>query len=258
MFSVIQKRQISDAVQKILKDTNHPELPDGEIKFQLHVDGAESWSWADIHNNGSVGEPSVNPHNEKNDTANSGELMIEINAGDFQELESMYSVAVENNEESFVFKDRRVLVEYAKYLIEYLTPKFKPTPVTHNQKIDWMKTYCGRLGAIIDLDGEVGFGRKCVGIVVSDTYPDYEWSDEETEKYVDNGGVWTPEDAYHKHPCVCVLGHGEHAESQLYEWLRWFDKNNFELHSGDVKGVTDQLRVLMGQHKYHRMVRPEK
>lgn len=65
MFSVQQKRDISDAVQKILRATNHPELPTtGEISFLLHVDGAESWSFADIKNNGAVGDPGVNPHNE--------------------------------------------------------------------------------------------------------------------------------------------------------------------------------------------------
>lgn len=67
MFSVNQKREIADAVQKILRGTNHPELPSGEIKFQLHVDGAESWSWADIQNNGAVTSPGVNPWNEMQD-----------------------------------------------------------------------------------------------------------------------------------------------------------------------------------------------
>lgn len=67
MFSVRQKREISDAVQKILRKTDHPELPKGEIKFHLHVEGAESWSWADIKNNGSVQNPSINPWNEKQD-----------------------------------------------------------------------------------------------------------------------------------------------------------------------------------------------
>jgi hypothetical protein len=65
MFSVRQKREISEAVQKILRDTAHPELPEGEISFLLHVDGAESWSWADIRNNGAVPVPGVNPHNER-------------------------------------------------------------------------------------------------------------------------------------------------------------------------------------------------
>lgn len=64
MFSVQQKRQISEAVQRILRETNHPELPEGEISFLLHVDGAESWSWADIRNNGAVSNPTVNPWNE--------------------------------------------------------------------------------------------------------------------------------------------------------------------------------------------------
>jgi len=65
MFSTEQKRSISETVQKILKETGHDELPDGEIRFSLHVEGAESWSWADICNNGAVSEPSVNPWNEK-------------------------------------------------------------------------------------------------------------------------------------------------------------------------------------------------
>jgi len=65
MFSVEQKRGISQAVQDLLRATNHPELPTtGEISFTLHVDGAKEWSWADIKNNGAVGDPGVNPHNE--------------------------------------------------------------------------------------------------------------------------------------------------------------------------------------------------
>jgi hypothetical protein len=67
MFSVNQKRQIADAVQQILRETNHPELPMGEISFHLHVDGAENWSWADIKNNGAVQQSSVNPWNESQD-----------------------------------------------------------------------------------------------------------------------------------------------------------------------------------------------
>ena len=33
MFSIRQKREIADAVQKILRATSHPELPVGEIPF---------------------------------------------------------------------------------------------------------------------------------------------------------------------------------------------------------------------------------
>lgn len=65
MFSVNEKRIIASQIQKILKDTHHPELPKGEIKFSLHVEGVESWSWADIRNNGAVEKPDVNPWNER-------------------------------------------------------------------------------------------------------------------------------------------------------------------------------------------------
>lgn len=64
MFSTAQKRAIADQVQAILRATNHPELPAGEIQFDLHVDGAESWSYADIKNNGRVVDPVPNPWNE--------------------------------------------------------------------------------------------------------------------------------------------------------------------------------------------------
>lgn len=67
MFSVRQKREIADKVQMILKETGHPELPIGEIKFQLFVCGASPYSYADIHNNGDVKNPGVNPHNEMMD-----------------------------------------------------------------------------------------------------------------------------------------------------------------------------------------------
>lgn len=69
MFSIRQKQEISEAVQKILRDTGHPELPDAskEIRFILHVEGAEGWSWADIKNNGSCPNPSRNNHNENQD-----------------------------------------------------------------------------------------------------------------------------------------------------------------------------------------------
>ena len=67
MFSVRQKREISDAVQKVLRETNHPELPRGEILFNLRVLGTDILSYADIRNNGDVPSPGVNPWNEQQD-----------------------------------------------------------------------------------------------------------------------------------------------------------------------------------------------
>ena len=74
MFSVRQKREIANKVQALLRETNHPELPEGEIEFSLHVRGADpTWSWADIRNNEAVDRPSVNPHNENQDPQTSKE-----------------------------------------------------------------------------------------------------------------------------------------------------------------------------------------
>lgn len=68
MFSLRQKREISDKIQKILKATNHPELPQNkEIEFLIHVKGEEPWSYADIRNNGSVPNPEINLWNEEQD-----------------------------------------------------------------------------------------------------------------------------------------------------------------------------------------------
>ena len=40
MFSVRQKREIAEKIQKVLRETKHPELPaEGEITFELKVLG---------------------------------------------------------------------------------------------------------------------------------------------------------------------------------------------------------------------------
>lgn len=67
MFSAREKREISDKIQKILRETNHPELPKDEIEFCIHVKGKEDWPWADIKNNGAVLSPDINPYNEMQD-----------------------------------------------------------------------------------------------------------------------------------------------------------------------------------------------
>lgn len=67
MFSIREKRLIAEKVQAVLRETRHPELPEGEIQFRLIVQGAESWSFADIRNNGAVLNPLVNPWNEAQD-----------------------------------------------------------------------------------------------------------------------------------------------------------------------------------------------
>lgn len=131
--------------------------------------------------------------------------------------------------------------------------------LTHQEKIQWMAVWAAQHHAQLELQGTCGFGRECVGILVEQKYPDYEWYDANLERIDGNGEVWTPEDAYHKHPCVAVLGRGENVEAQLYEWLRWFDANGFTIETGD--NAIEEWKplgiagVLLGKHRYARMVR---
>jgi hypothetical protein len=67
MFSVKEKQMIADKIEEVLLSLDHPEMPKEKPKFKLHVDGKESWSWADIEPNWTYNEdnkPGVNPWNE--------------------------------------------------------------------------------------------------------------------------------------------------------------------------------------------------
>lgn len=131
--------------------------------------------------------------------------------------------------------------------------KLKP-----NEKIDWMKKWCKEQGLTLQLEGECGFGRECVGVISpkGDCYPDYLWYDDDYNEISGNYPVWTPERAYHKHECVAVLGRDEESISQLYEWLKWFDKNGFEYKSGEQK-CDNPIELLLGRDHWHRMVKKE-
>lgn len=60
MLSSEVKRYIANSVQAILQKVKDDELPEGEINFILHIDGAEDWSWANIRNNSARDAPVPN------------------------------------------------------------------------------------------------------------------------------------------------------------------------------------------------------
>ena len=67
MFSMKQKAEISEQVEKMLLSFNHPEMPNEKPEFTLSVKGKESWSWAEIEPNwhfNDQNKPNVNPFNE--------------------------------------------------------------------------------------------------------------------------------------------------------------------------------------------------
>lgn len=131
----------------------------------------------------------------------------------------------------------------------------------HEEKVQWMALFAARNRATLDLEGECGIGRECVGLSANGSYASYAWFDDDYERIDNNGEVWRPKHAYHKHDCVAVLGRGVEAEEELYEWLRWFDDNGFILETGSEappNGGWDEIDLLFGRHTYTRMVKKEK
>lgn len=51
MFSTKEKQMIAEAIEKVLLEINHPEMPTERPEFKLYVEGKESWSWAEIEPN---------------------------------------------------------------------------------------------------------------------------------------------------------------------------------------------------------------
>jgi hypothetical protein len=129
----------------------------------------------------------------------------------------------------------------------------------HKNKIDWMIKWCHNNKVRLELEGECGFGRECVGIIASnECYPDYEWNNDDYKRIDNNGDVWCPEDAYHKHPCVAVLGRGEKAELQLYDWIKWFNDNKFTVKVTEKENMpTNHISLLLKGRHDARMVKEQ-
>ena len=98
--------------------------------------------------------------------------------------------------------------------------------MTREDKIKYMKEWCGKNGLILDLEGGCGFGRECVGVTNGNSFPDYVGYDDDYN-VIWGDEVWVPDNAYHKHPCVAVLGRDDESVDQLYQWLKWFDENGY-------------------------------
>jgi hypothetical protein len=66
MYSKKEKQHIAQEIETLLLSFNHPEMPTEKPQFKIHIDGKESWSWADIEPNWTYEnrEPEVNEWNE--------------------------------------------------------------------------------------------------------------------------------------------------------------------------------------------------
>jgi hypothetical protein len=123
-------------------------------------------------------------------------------------------------------------------------------------KIEWMRSWAERNGAELKLDTTCRMMWPCVGIVANTVFPDYKWHDEDHERIYENGEVWTPDDAYRKHPCVAVMGTGAESIEQLYKWICWFNDNGFVLEQEDLPASQfSVIELYFGKNKIARMVR---
>jgi hypothetical protein len=122
----------------------------------------------------------------------------------------------------------------------------------------WLAEWCKKENLELVLEGECGFGRECVGVASKNdgTYPDYEWYGESYERIDNNGNVWAPGNAYHKHPCTAVLGRGEKAIKELYEWCLWFENNGFHYKIISAE-CTNEIELMLGRDKHHVMERSQ-
>lgn len=121
--------------------------------------------------------------------------------------------------------------------------------MTIEKKRDYLTQFAGKWGLTFSETDEIGFGRKCVGFLKNNHFLEYNLYDDDTYEPID--GFYsaklheiTPEDAYHKHSCVAVLGGGEDAIRQLYDWVLELEKLNIEI--VDVEVSKSELGALFG------------
>lgn len=128
---------------------------------------------------------------------------------------------------------------------------------THQEKLQFMREYAKANNVELELETSCGLGRDCVGISAHGQFPDYWWYDSEYNELSGNEDIFIPKDAYHKHACVAVLGHGIKAESQLYDWLKWFYDNNYrvEITPNPAPDGIDELGLLFWNHYNLRMIK---
>ena len=120
--------------------------------------------------------------------------------------------------------------------------------VTREARIVYLTEWAARYRCSLQLNGEVGFGRDCVGILRDSHYIDTADIKGETAYNFNSEPYswWEPEDSYHKHDCLAVLGHGDEALTQLYEWVRWLDGHGYGVEDTYRKPSSDIDLALHG------------
>ena len=100
-------------------------------------------------------------------------------------------------------------------------------------EIAWLKSWAAEQKCALQLEGEVGFGRECVGITFGNQYVDMflDWRDPgyDANHATMRAFVYPPkgvDHAYHKHDCLAVLGRGNARVHELFLWVKKLAENN--------------------------------
>ena len=117
-----------------------------------------------------------------------------------------------------------------------------------------IQEFANRFKLIFEDEGECGFGRECVGLTNGNNWVDYNPTHSETYEYIE--GFYderfydiAPEDAYHKHNCLAVLGRGENAIRQLSEWVDKLNELGAVVEQFET-GATGIQAMFSGTHNY--------
>lgn len=116
---------------------------------------------------------------------------------------------------------------------------------------------------ILEDEGEVGFGRPCVGFIKGDGYidynptqhPDYEYVWEQDARLGPSNQI---PNAYHKHHCMAVLVQGDDYDSaleELNEWVKHLEAQGEVYVTEYETGATGIQAVLSGLIGYAVRIR---
>lgn len=96
------------------------------------------------------------------------------------------------------------------------------------EHVQFLTAWAAKHGATVAFAGTCGLGRECVGVLIGGAYLDYSHIYDLLDG--DRWNLWwQPEDAYHKHDCMAVLGRGPDAVAQLYQWAKFLDEHGWSV-----------------------------
>lgn len=87
--------------------------------------------------------------------------------------------------------------------------------LTQEDEIKFMQDYCAKHDFTLDLQGEIGLLRPCVGITKDKKFP---LIDEDE---------WKPEKAYHQCDCIAIEGQDDEAIHLLFQWLLYLEQEGY-------------------------------